>query len=444
MWILFAFGSAFFAGITAILAKCGIRKTDSTVATAIRTVIVLIFAWMMVFVVGTQSQLSEIEGKTILFLVLSGLATGASWLCYFKALQLGDVNKVVPIDKSSTILTILLAFLFLKEEISIYSGVAIVLIAAGTFLMIEKKEQKGEGAEGKSWLLYAVGSAVFASLTSILGKVGISGIDSNLGTAIRTGVVLVMAWLMVFVTGKQKELKHIPFRELLFICLSGIATGGSWMCYYKALQDGLASVVVPIDKMSILVTIAFSWLVFHERLSKKSALGLAAIVTGTVVMMIPTLIPDKPVSEHTVIDDGHAVIDDGHTATDAEYAVIDAGYAEEELLSRYDSVEEFIDDESEYKVQVIFSTDKPVKNFKFLELGYTESDEDGEIQLNAEQELYVMEELSPQTPLVVSMAFEGIIPTRGISYTDKDGTEKCYAVEMSGKDGALILTEITE
>lgn len=290
MWIILAFGSAFFAGITSILAKCGIRKTDSTAATAIRTVIVLLFAWLMVFVAGSQKQLAEITPKALLFLILSGLATGASWLCYFKALQLGDVNKVVPIDKSSTILTILLAFLFLQEKISIYSGIAIVLIAVGTFLMIEKKEPQGAEATGKRWLLYAVGSAVFASLTSILGKVGISGIDSNLGTAIRTGVVLVMAWLMVLVTGKQKELKRVPARELAFICLSGIATGASWLCYYKALQDGPASVVVPIDKLSILVTIAFSYLVFHERLSKKSALGLAAIVAGTFVMMLPTLL----------------------------------------------------------------------------------------------------------------------------------------------------------
>lgn len=289
MWIIFAFGSAFFAGITSILAKCGIKKTDSTVATAIRTVLVLLFAWLMVFIAGSQNQLESIAPKTLFFLILSGLATGASWLCYFKALQLGDINKVVPIDKSSTILTILLAFILLHEEISIYSGIAVILIAAGTFLMIEKKDIQKTEIKGKSWLFYAVGSAFFASLTSILGKVGISGIDSNLGTAIRTGVVLVMAWFMVFVTGKQKDLKGIPPKELAFICLSGLATGGSWLCYYKALQDGLASVVVPIDKLSMLVTIIFSYLVFHEHLSKKSAVGLITIVAGTFVMMFPTL-----------------------------------------------------------------------------------------------------------------------------------------------------------
>ena len=284
MWILFAFGSALFAGLTSILAKCGIRKTDSTVATAIRTAVVLIFSWLMVFVVGSQGTIPAIGGRTLLFLVLSGLATGASWLCYFKALQLGDVNKVVPIDKSSTVLTIILAAIFLQEGVSLPKGIGVVLIAVGTFLMIEKKQSSGE-AKSTAWLWYALGSAVFASLTAILGKIGISGIESNLGTAIRTAVVLVMSWVMVFVTGKQGELKAIPQNELGFICLSGLATGGSWLCYYRALQDGPASVVVPIDKLSILVTVLFSYLVFHEKLTKKSALGLAGIVAGTLLML---------------------------------------------------------------------------------------------------------------------------------------------------------------
>lgn len=287
MWIVVAFGSAFFAGVTSILAKCGIRKTDSTVATAIRTIVVLIFSWLMVFVVGSQKQIGRIEGKTLLFLVLSGLATGASWLCYFKALQLGDINKVVPIDKSSTILTILLAFLFLHEAVSLPKIIGVVLIAVGTFLMIEKRDVNPGQAKGKGWLLYAVGAAVFASLTSILGKVGISGVESNLGTAIRTVVVLAMSWVMVFATGKQKTVRNIPKKELGFICLSGLATGASWLCYYRALQDGLASVVVPIDKLSILVTILFSYLVFRERLSKRAFAGLLAIVVGTLVMLIP-------------------------------------------------------------------------------------------------------------------------------------------------------------
>lgn len=286
MWLLFAIGSAFFAGVTAILAKCGIRKTDSTVATAIRTIIVLIFAWIMVFVVGSQDQLRDTSQMTLLFLALSGLATGASWLCYFKALQIGDINKVVPIDKSSTVLTILLAFLLLGEPIGLFQGIGVVLIGIGTFLMIEKKQQEApSAASGKGWMFYAFGSAIFASLTAILGKVGIQGVESNLGTAIRTGVVLVMAWVMVLVSGKAKEVRQVPGRELAFICLSGIATGASWLCYYHALQDGPASVVAPIDKLSILVTVAFSYLVFHEKLTRRSGLGLVLIVAGTLAML---------------------------------------------------------------------------------------------------------------------------------------------------------------
>ena len=289
MWIVFAFGSAVFAGLTSILAKCGVRETDSTVATAIRTIVVLAFSWLMVFLTGSQTQIASIDAKTLLFLILSGLATGASWLCYFKALQAGDINKVVPVDKSSTVLTILLAFLFLRESITVYSGAGVFLIGARTFLMIEKKDVQRPAEQGSGWFLYAAGSAVFASLTSILGKIGISGVESNLGTAVRTGVVLIMSWLMVFVTGKQKELKQIDGKEIGFLFLSGLATGGSWLCYYKALQDGFASVVVPVDKLSILVTITFSYFVFHERLSKRSAAGLAAVVAGTVVMLLPNL-----------------------------------------------------------------------------------------------------------------------------------------------------------
>ena len=286
MWIVFAFGSALFAGLTSILAKCGIKKTDSTVATAIRTIVVLLFSWLMVFIVGSEGEIGSITPHTLIFLVLSGLATGASWLCYFKAVQLGDINKVVPIDKSSTVLTILLAAILLGEGITLYSGIGIALIAVGTFLMIEKKDVKSDIPKNKRWIIYALGSAVFASLTAILGKIGISDVESNLGTAIRTGVVLVMSWIMVFVTGKQNKIKVISKKELGFICLSGLATGGSWLCYYKALHDGPASVVVPIDKLSILVTILFSYIVFREKLSKKTAFGLFLTVGGTLLMLV--------------------------------------------------------------------------------------------------------------------------------------------------------------
>lgn len=286
MWIFYAVGSAFFAGLTSILAKCGIRKKDSTVATAVRTVVILFFSWVMVFVVGSQDQITGISGCTLLFLILSGAATGASWLCYFKALQIGDINKVVPIDKSSTILTIILALIFLGEGISLSKAAAVAVIAAGIFLMIEKKvvEKKDVGRGG--WFLYAVGSAFFASLTAILGKIGISGVESNLGTAIRTCVVLVMAWMMVLVTGKKNEVRRIEKKELVFICCSGIATGASWLCYYRALQEGPASVVAPIDKLSVLVTVVFSYFVFGEKLGRKEAVGLVLLTAGTVAMAL--------------------------------------------------------------------------------------------------------------------------------------------------------------
>ena len=284
MWLLYALGSAFFAGITSILAKCGIRKTDSTVATAVRTIVVLAFSWLIVWIVGSGSQICQISGTTLLFLILSGAATGASWLCYFRALQLGNINQVVPIDKCSIVLTVVLAFVLLGEPISLLKLMGLVAIGGGTLLMIQKKADATR-AKGFRWLVYAVLSAVFASLTSIFGKIGITGVESNLGTALRTGVVLVMAWGMVFLQGKQKRLRGISHRELGFIALSGVATGASWLCNYKALQDGPASAVVPMDKLSILVTIAFSWLVFRERLSKKAAVGLGCIVLGTMLML---------------------------------------------------------------------------------------------------------------------------------------------------------------
>lgn len=285
MWIIYAIVSSFFAGITSILAKCGIKKADSNVATAIRTVVVLVFSWLMVLMTGTWDGIMQIDGRTLLFLILSGLATGASWLCYFRALQNGNINKVVPIDKSSTILSILLALIFLHEGVTVVKIVSVVLIGSGTMMMITKNDIETD-SEGKSggWLIYAVLSAVFASLTSVLGKIGIEGINSNLGTAIRTTVVLFMAWGMVFVTGKQKEIRKIEKKELCFISLSGLATGASWICYYRALQEGPASVVVPIDKLSMLVTIAFSWIVFHEKMTKKGAVGVLLITAGTVML----------------------------------------------------------------------------------------------------------------------------------------------------------------
>lgn len=287
MWIIYAFGSAFFAGITAILSKMGIKKVDSTLATAIRTIVVAIFSWLMVFVVGSQNQIFNITNKTILFLVLSGIATGLSWLCYFKALQLGDVNKVTPIDKSSTILTMILAFIFLGEKVTLLKIICIILIGSGTYMMIEQKDIKIINNQNKhSWLFWSILSAIFASLTAILGKIGIEGIESNLGTAIRTIVVLVMSWIVVFVTKKQSGINKIEKKSWIFLVLSGIATGASWLCYYKALQEGQASIVVPIDKLSILITIVFSYFILKEKLSKQAVIGLILIVIGTFLLLI--------------------------------------------------------------------------------------------------------------------------------------------------------------
>ena len=285
MWILFAFGSAFFAGITSVLAKCGIKQTDSNLATATRTVVVLVMAFLMTLVVGSLNTISSITAKSWIFLVLSGLSTGASWLCYFKALQNGDINKVVPVDKSSTVIAMLMAFVFLHEKLTWIKALCMAAVAAGTYLMIEKKDVSQKDNK-RVWLFYAVLSALFAAATSILGKIGIDGVESNLGTFIRTCVVLVMAWLVVLVTRSGKNIKYVPLKELIFILLSGLATGASWLCYFKALKDGPASVVVPIDKLSILVTVAFSYVFFKEKLTAKAFVGLILITVGTLCMLI--------------------------------------------------------------------------------------------------------------------------------------------------------------
>lgn len=285
MWLVAAVLSALFAGITAILAKCGIKKTDSDVATALRTIVVLLFSWLMVFVVGSAETISQIRPVSYLFLILSGIATGASWLCYFKALSIGNVNKVVAIDKSSTVLTVLLAIILFHETDHLaVKLIGTVLLGIGVILMVEKKAV--QAVNGNTYIIYAAGSAVFAALTSILAKIGISGVESNLGTAIRTIVVLVMAWVMVAVKGKMAELRGLDKRELLFIGLSGIATGASWLCYYYAIQNGIVSVVAPIDKMSLLVSVAFSYIVFKEKMSGRAVCGLALMLLGTLAMAV--------------------------------------------------------------------------------------------------------------------------------------------------------------
>ncbi len=284
MWLTAAILSSFFAGITSILAKCGIRKTDSDVATLVRTGVVLIFSWMMVFIVGSWRDVGALDGRSLLFLTLSGLTTGASWICYFKALSMGDVNRVVPIDKSSTVLSVLLAMVRLGETEHLAVRLSCTaFIGAGILMMVERRTETGEKPHGP-WMLYAVLSAVFAALTSVLSKIGMAGVESNLGTALRTIVVLIMAAVIVVMKGKQAQVRQIEKRELRFILLSGLATGMSWLCYYYAIQNGVVSVVVPIDKLSIVVSIAFSYFVFHERLSRKGLIGLGLMVAGTLGM----------------------------------------------------------------------------------------------------------------------------------------------------------------
>ena len=286
LWLIMAVLSAVFAGITSILAKCGIKNTDSDVVTALRTVVVLLFSWIMVFVVGSVGSITQVSTRSLVFLILSGFATGASWICYFRALSMGDVNKVVPVDKSSTVLSVLLAIILFGETNNLPAKLAgTALLGIGILLMVEHKQAERHG-DGSRWIVYAALGAVFAALTSILAKVGIDGVESNLGTAIRTGVVLIMSWAIVFMKGKQGQVKKVSKREMLFITLSGIATGASWLCYYYAIQNGIVSVVVPIDKMSILVTVLFSYVVFKEKLSRRAAMGLALMLIGTVIMAV--------------------------------------------------------------------------------------------------------------------------------------------------------------
>ena len=286
MWILFALGSALFAGLTSITAKCGIKKTDSTVATAIRTGVVLLCSAVMVTIVGSWGGITNIDTKSRIFLVLSGIATGASWLCYFKAISIGDVNKVVPLDKSSTVLAAVIAVIFLGESVTAPKITGLIAVAVGTYMMIGKKDGAGEKKRGLGWFFYGSLSAVFAALTSVLAKVGIENVESNLATTVRTAVVLVMAWLTVLVTGKGKLVKETTKKELRFIVISGILTGASWLCYYRALQLGEVSVVAPIDKLSILVSVAFSYIVFKEKLTLKSFMGLMIIVVGTLCLLL--------------------------------------------------------------------------------------------------------------------------------------------------------------
>lgn len=285
-YISFAFLSAFFAALTSVLAKYGMKKVNSNLATALRTIVVLVFSWLMVFLTtDITREFSRLTDRSLLYLILSGLTTGASWLCYFHALKIGNVNVVVPIDKSSIVFTIVLSSVILKEHFGLFSGICTLLIAMGTLLMIEKRSSKSS-ARKRSAILYAFSGAVFAALTSILGKMGIDGISSNFASAIRTCIVLIMAWVVVFISKDYKKFNSLDTKSSIFIILSGIATGASWLCYYRALSLGPASHVAPIDKLSIVLTVILSYIFFREKLSWKSFTGLFLIVIGTLLLLI--------------------------------------------------------------------------------------------------------------------------------------------------------------
>lgn len=289
MWVIFSLTAAFFAGVTSVLVKIGVRHTNSNLVTALRTIVVVIFAWLMVFITNSTTNISQLTLPSLTFLILSGGATGCSWLCYFKALQIGDINKVAVVDKSSTILTMIWAILLLGEKITLFKFFTMCVIAIGTYCMINiapsEKPSKSPD-KGNNWLIFALLSAFFASITAILSKVGMAEIDSTFATAIRTLVVLVIAWIIVLAQGTHQEIKSIDNKSWLFIILSGFATGASWLCYYRALKEGPASIVVPLDKLSILVTVAFGYLIFKERLQQKSLIGLALIIIGTLCLLL--------------------------------------------------------------------------------------------------------------------------------------------------------------
>lgn len=288
LWVFAAVLSAVFAGITAILSKCGVKNVHSNVATAVRTSVVLVFAWIIVFITGAYKTLGGISVKSWVFLILSGLATGASWICYFKALSLGEVSRVAAVDKSSVVLSVIFAIIIFPDERTLWWAKLLCLaaIAVGTFFMTDIK--RGENKGKFAWLIFAILSAVFAAATSILAKIGIENVDSNAATAIRTCVVLVLAWLIVLCKREVKYVKELRAREIIFLVLSGLATGASWLCYYYAIQQGQVSVVVPIDKLSILITVIFSLIIFKEKLSVKAWLGLAMLTAGTVFMAVFT------------------------------------------------------------------------------------------------------------------------------------------------------------
>ena len=286
MSIILALLAAVFAAFTSILAKIGIQKVNSNLATAIRTIVVLLMAFIIVVVTDQLDAIFDVTSKALIFFILSGITTGLSWLCFFKALQIGDVSKVVPIDKSSVVITIILSFIILREPVTLFVVIGGVLITIGTFVLIGRAKKKEKVSISQSYILLAILAAIFAALTSILAKIGIENVDPNVATFIRTIVIILFAWGIVIFQGTQKEIKNISRKSMLFLILSGAATGLSWLCYFAAIAIGKVSVVAPIDKFSVVITMLLSFMILKEKPTKNTVLGGIIITIGTVFLIL--------------------------------------------------------------------------------------------------------------------------------------------------------------
>lgn len=287
MSIVLAILAAVFAALTSILAKIGIKNVDSNLATAIRTIVVVIMALIVVLITGQFHAVFDVEGQALIFIVLSGITTGLSWLFFFKALQIGDVSKVVSIDKSSIVMTIILSFIILQEPTTPLVIAGGVIIAIGTFLLIGKNNSGKKEKFSQSYIFLAILGAVFAALTSILAKIGINNeVDSNVATFIRTIVIIIFAWAIVFFQGTVKQMKDITKKSYLFLGLSGMATGFSWLCYFAAIAIGKVSVVAPIDKFSVVITIILSFFILKEKPTRNTMFGAIVITVGTVLLIV--------------------------------------------------------------------------------------------------------------------------------------------------------------
>ena len=278
MYIIYALLASVFSGLTSVFAKTGIKNIDSLLATFLRTIVISLFLFLIVIWKENLNEIFLLDKKTILFLILSGISNTLLWICYFKALDLGTVSKVTPVDKTSIVLTLILSSLFLNEKITTIKIISIVLILSGTFLTI-KKESKG--SKDNKWIIYAILTAVFTSTTTVLSKIGIESTNTTLITFLRTIVVLIILTTITLFKKKYKSIKDIEKRSWLFIILSGLSTSLSWLFYFKALALGEASIVFPIEKLSLVVSILISIIFLKEKVNKKQIIGIIIIVIGT-------------------------------------------------------------------------------------------------------------------------------------------------------------------